>query len=274
MEDILRAIALGIVQGLTEFFPVSSSGHLILTRELFGWEFRDDLTLDVALHLGTTVAIVAFFWRQWVEFGRSARICLFRRRDARPEHRRSLSLLILLVFGSLPVAIVGITLGDFIEHEVRSPVVVAAMLILFAVVLFVAERFGQQMRSVESAGWRDIVQIGLAQAIALVPGVSRSGVTISAGLGLGFKRAEAARLSFLLATPAIVGAGLLEIGQAVRAGVPSADVDAIAFGVLASAVAGWLSIIFLLRLVQGRSYLPFVVYRIFVGLFALSYFLV
>ena len=146
-----------------------------MTRELFGWEFQDDLTLDIALHLGTTVAIVAFFWRQWVEFGRSAHICLFRRRDAQPEHRRSLSLLLLLGLGSLPVAIVGITLGDFIENEVRSPVVVGAMLILFAVVLFVAERLGQHLRSIESAGWRDIVQIGLAQAIALVPGVSAPG---------------------------------------------------------------------------------------------------
>ena len=274
MEDVLRAIVLGIVQGLTEFLPISSSGHLIVTRELFGWEFSDDLTFDVALHLGTTIGVIAFFWREWAQMLRSALALVLPGGgesgfdDA--FHRR---LLFLVALGSIPVAVVGLIFNDYVENEVRSPIVVGAMLLVFGAVLFAAERLGSRERTMPSSGWRDAVQVGLAQAISLVPGVSRSGVTISAGLMRGFTRQDAARFSFLLSTPVIVGAGVLKLSQAAREGIPSGDVGAIVVGTIISAVVGWLSIWFLLRLVQSRSYLPFVAYRVVAGVFILVYFL-
>jgi undecaprenyl-diphosphatase len=146
------------------------------------------------------------------------------------------------------------------------------MLIVFGVILLAAERFGRRERHVESAGWKDAVLIGGAQAISLVPGVSRSGITISSGLFAGFERVDAARLSFLLATPAIGGAGLFKMLEAVTEGVPSHEIPAIFVGAAVSAVVGWISIRFLMRLVQTRTYLPFVIYRFALGAFVIVYF--
>lgn len=273
VEDILRAIALGIVQGLTEFLPISSSGHLIITREIFGWEFADDLTFDVALHIGTLLAVITYFWNEWVSMlrGLLARL-LGTARDHRFGEVYDERLLTIVILGSIPVGIVGLALDNWVEDELRDPLIAGAMLILFGIILFAAERLGRRERSVESAGWKDAVLIGSAQAISLVPGVSRSGVTISAGLFDGFARIDAARLSFLLATPAIGGAGLLKTFEAITDGVPSHEIDAIFVGAAVSAVVGWLSIRFLMRLVQTRTYLPFVAYRFALGAFVLVYF--
>jgi len=274
MEDILRAIALGIVQGLTEFLPISSSGHLIVTRELFGWEFADDLTFDVALHLGTTVAVLAFFSREWVQMLRSVLLWLSGNRERHVGHAYDHRLFLLLVLGSVPVAIVGLALKDWVEDEIRSPIIVGVTLIVFGLVLFAAERYGHGRRTIESSHWWDAVLIGGAQAVSLVPGVSRSGVTISAGLFQNFSRQDAARFSFLLSTPAIAGAGLLTFIDAASEGTLTDELDVIIAGAIVSAVVGWLSIAYLMRMLQTSSFLPFVVYRLAAGAFFIAYFAV
>lgn len=273
VEDILRAIVLGIVQGLTEFLPISSSGHLIITRELFGWEFADDLTFDVALHIGTLIAVITYFWSEWASMLRGLLSRVFRlERRHRFGDVYDERLLLIVILGSIPTGIVGVALNDWVENEVRDPLIAGAMLIIFGAVLLAAERFGRRERPIEGAGWWDALLVGGAQALSLVPGVSRSGVTISAGLFGGFKRLDAARLSFLLSTPAIGGAGLLKMTEAIREGVPSHEIAAIFVGAAVSAVVGWLSIRLLMRLVQTQTYLPFVIYRFALGAFVIAYF--
>src|SRR3990172_4082644 len=195
MEDLLRAAALGIVQGLTEFLPISSSGHLIITRELFGWDFADDLTFDVALHLGTILALLVYFWREWLQMLRGGLRWGMGDRDPGKTTVYGGRLLLLLLIGSLPAAIVGLIFDNYVEEKVRSPLVVGAMLLTFGVVLFAAENLGRRLRRIDSCGWRDVLWIGSAQAGSLVPGVSRAGVTISAALSRGFRRQEAGRRS-------------------------------------------------------------------------------
>jgi undecaprenyl-diphosphatase len=273
MEDILQAIALGIVQGLTEFLPISSSGHLIVARELFGWDFSDDLTFDVALHLGTTLAVLVFFWREWLLMLRNGRWTSSS--EGFSEHVRSIynhRFLMLLALGSAPAAVVGYLLNDYVEDEVRSPIVVGAMLLAFAAVLYATERFGRGYRDLSGSRWSDALLIGCAQAISLVPGVSRSGVTIATALWRGFTRQEAARFSFLLATPVIVGAGLLKLTEAAVDGIPRSDIAVILVGAASAAIVGWLAIHYLLLMLQRQGYMLFVVYRVLAGAFILVYF--
>lgn len=272
MEDILRAIALGIVQGLTEFLPISSSGHLIIVRRLFGWEFADDLAFDVSAHAGTTVAVLAYFWREWREMFRSALRWVSGDRERHIGHPYDSHTFALIVLGSLPVAILGAAFQDAIEEEVRGPVIVGAMLIVFGALLLLAERAGRQDRTIDGAGWLDAAIIGAAQAVSLVPGVSRSGSTITAGLFRRFTRQDAARFSFLLSTPAIGGAALLTIPDAINNGDFKDEFDVIVAGAVTSAIVGWIAIAGLMRLVQARSFLPFVVYRFAVGAFVIAYF--
>lgn len=274
MEHFLQAIALGIVQGATEFLPISSSGHLIVTRELFGWEFSDDLTFDVALHLGTTIAVFAYFWPQWVEMARRSLSWLANRgRAPEPVSVYSVRLLSLLILGSIPAALVGLPLEGYVEDNVRSPIVVGAMLLTFGFILMLSERIGKRQRSIDKCNWQDALIIGCAQAMSLVPGVSRSGATITAGLGRNLTREDAARFSFLLATPVIAGAGLIKIAQAASDGIPRDDLAAMAGGTFAAAIIGWLAIRYLLMLLQTRGYGAFVFYRLAAGVFVLSYFL-
>jgi len=272
MGDLLRAVALGIVQGLTEFLPISSSGHLIITRELFGWDVANDLTFDVALHLGTTLALLVFFWQEWLRMLRGGISWAMGDRDPGKATVYGARLLFLLAIGSIPAAIVGLIFDNYVEEKVRSPLVVGAMLLTFGIVLFSMESLGRRLRTIDGCGWRDVLWIGCAQAVSLVPGVSRAGVTISAALGRGFSRQEAARLSFLLATPVILGAGTLKLGEALAGGVPVGDIGTILVGAAVAAAVGWLAIHSLLRLVQRGTYLPFVVYRILAGSLVLVYF--
>jgi undecaprenyl-diphosphatase len=272
MEDILRAMALGVIQGLTEFLPISSSGHLIVARELFGWEFADDLTFDVALHLGTTAAVIAFFWSEWLAMLRSGWEWL-RHRDRPlddPETAYDARLLALLAIGSIPAAISGVFFD--VVLDVRSPVVVGIMLIVFALVFFVVDRASRGQRNVASADRADAAWVGTAQAVSLIPGVSRSGITMSAGMLRNFSREQAARFSFLLATPAILGAAMLKGAEAAVEGIPADDIAAMIAGATTSALVGWLSIRYLLRWLQTGTFTPFVVYRLLVGAFIIVYF--
>ncbi len=275
MEDIFRAIVLGIVQGLTEFLPISSSGHLVVVRRLFHWSATDSLTFDVALHVGTTIAVLLYFSREWAAMARSALLWLTRQEEPTAiDHPYNSHLLGLLVIGSVPVAISGLALESWFEHHVRDPVVIGAMLIVFGIVLFAAERAGRGTRTLSEATWVDAAVIGAAQACSLVPGVSRSGFTISAGLFRKFTRQDAARYSFLLSTPAIGGAALLKFKDALSAGTLSNDLGPILVGTAVSAVVGLIAIAYLMRLIQSRSFTPFVIYRVLAGAFFIVYFTV
>ena len=273
MEDLLRAVVLGIVQGLTEFLPISSSGHLIVTRDLFGWEFADDLTFDVALHLGTTVAVISYFWREWLLMLRGGlRRLAAGGREPDPHPVYNSRLLLLLALGSVPAVIVGLAFDLTLEDEVRSPFVVGAMLLVFGAVLYAADRLGRRRRDIQSSNWADAILIGSAQAVSLVPGVSRAGVTITAALARDYKRPDAARFSFLLSTPVIVGAGILKLGEAAVEGIPGDDLGVIAVGAVTAAAVGWLTIRYLLRLLRTGTFAPFVIYRFGLGVFVLAYF--
>jgi len=245
--DLLQAVVLGVVQGLTEFLPISSSGHLILVPWLLRWD-DPGLVFDVALHCGTLVALVGYFWRTWL------RLLLH---DWR--------LLLLLALGSLPGGVVGFLGSGFIEAHFRHPLQVALALALFGLLLLWVDRVGSKTRDSAAFTWRDALIIGGAQALALLPGVSRSGITITAGLLLGFKREVAATYSFLLATPITAGAVLWAARRLLHDGIPPNEQAAFAAGVLSSGVAGALAIHYLLHFVRTRSYAPFVAYRLVVG---------
>jgi len=269
--DLFQAIFLGIVQGLTEFIPISSSAHLIIVPWLFGWR-EPGLAFDVALHLGTLLAVVTYFWSDWqalvIGFLRS-----LSERRIKADQNRLLAWLILV--GSIPGGVTGLLLNDFVEETfhateaeqaTRAMFVIAGLVMGLALLLWLAERLAQHNRPLGRIGWRDALIIGLAQATALLPGVSRSGATITAGLFLGLERAAAARFSFLLATPIIAGAGLKKVYDVARAGFAPGDQAAFVAGFLAATISGYLCITFLLRYLQRNSTLVFVWYRIGLGL--------
>jgi undecaprenyl-diphosphatase len=265
--DPVQAVVLGLVQGLTEFIPVSSSAHLIIVPWLLGWP-DPGLAFDTALHLGTLLAILGYFARDWLVLARAFLASLVERRLG-PDHNRLLAWLVLA--GSLPGAIAGILLDAPLESFFHSPgaahdsaplLFMAAFILALAAVLWLAEVVARHSRSLQTLGWRDAIVIGLAQAAALLPGVSRSGATITAGLFLGLERQAAARFSFLLATPIVAAAGAKKVYDALKAGLSSGDQAAFALGLLAAAVSGYLCIAFLLRYLQRNSTLPFVIYRV------------
>jgi undecaprenyl-diphosphatase len=264
--SVLHAIILGIVQGLTEFLPISSSGHLILVPELFGWNEltnNPDLekTFDVALHMGTLVGAVWYFRHDLARYIAAAWRALRRRSLAETDGRIAW----LLLLTAVPGAIVGGLFGDQIDEHLGDPILIGVMLIVFGTVLLLIDRLAGE-RPVEDFRTRDAVIMGVAQAVALQPGVSRAGVTMTAGRWLRFDRAAAARLSFLMSIPIIAGAGVYEAGGVVAdGGIPSDFVEPFIWGFIASAVSGFLAIYWLLRYLQTRSFFPFVVYRWVVG---------
>lgn len=252
--SLARAIALGALQGLGEFLPISSSGHLIVVPWLLGWPDHG-LAFDVALHMGTLLAVVyAFAGDWWRLLSAGLRGARHGRPFAEPDGR----LLGLLALASIPGAVAGLLLDEWAETVFRSPALVAGTLAGMGAVLFAADaRATQGKGEVASISTRDALLIGLSQAAAIVPGVSRSGATISMALLLGYRREEAARFSFLLATPITLGAALLKVPDLVGAGQPGL----LLAGVLSAAVVGLLSIRLLLAYVRKRDYRPFVYYR-------------
>jgi undecaprenyl-diphosphatase len=264
--SVLHAIILGIVQGLTEFLPISSSGHLILVPELFGWhELTDnpdlEKTFDVALHMGTLVGAVWYFRRDLWRYIAAAWRSLTQRSLAETDGRVAW----LLALTVVPGVIVGAAFGDVIDEHLGDPILIGVMLIVFGTVLLLVDRLPGH-RPVEDFRTRDAVIMGVAQAVALQPGVSRAGVTMTAGRWLKFDRAAAARLSFLMSIPIIAGAGVYEgAGVIADGGIPSDFVEPFLWGFVASAVSGFLAIFWLLRYLQTRSFFPFVVYRWVVG---------
>ncbi len=269
MDQLLQSLILGIVQGLTEFLPISSSGHLILLPKIFDWSgVVDSLEFDVALHVGTTIAVIGFFWSDWVRIIKSFLINLKKGNVTADFESR---LLLMILVGSIPAAIVGLGFKELIEENTREPYLVASTLFIFALVLFLADKFGAKGRDFKQIGWLDAITIGLAQSLALIPGVSRSGITISAGLFRGLGAVSATRFSFLLSTPAIIGAAVLSIGDSVEI-VGNGNLTIMLVGVVVAAVTGRLTIKLLLKFIAKNSFNIFVWYRIALAIGILVYF--
>ncbi|HTK46146.1 MAG TPA: undecaprenyl-diphosphatase UppP [Patescibacteria group bacterium] len=262
MDQLIQAIVLGIVQGLTEFLPVSSSGHLILVPYLLGWDdpFIDSLAFSVMLHIATLLALLVYFRNDWLRLI-PAGLAAIRDRSLRDDPDRRLAWL--LVVATIPAMIVGVLLNDPIENAFREARLVAVTLVIGGAILFLADRLGSKSRPMESISFRLALGIGAAQAFALVPGVSRSGISISAGLFAGLDRGAAARFAFLMATPITAGAGLWELRKVI-AGEAGVDVPIVPLlaGMVAALVAGLLAIAVLLRYVRMHGLGIFVVYRL------------
>jgi undecaprenyl-diphosphatase len=259
---MLQALVMGIVQGLTEFLPVSSSGHLILVPYLFGWHdpFLDSLAFSVILHIGTLVALLVYFWREWLTLI-PAGLATIRDRSLAGDPNRRLAWL--LVVTIVPAAVLGALLNDFIESRVRQPGLVALLLVVGAAILWLADRSGRRDREMEALSFPAALGIGIAQAAALVPGVSRSGISISAGLFAGLTREAAARFSFLMAAPVIAGAGVFEARKLLAGEVGvRPELGPLAIGFVAAALSGLVAIWALLRYVRTSSLAVFVGYRI------------
>jgi undecaprenyl-diphosphatase len=271
VDLVVRAVIVGVVQGLTEFIPVSSSAHLELTPWLLGWEpdgLLGSLGFDVFVHLGTLLALLAYFARDWIGYLGALLASLRERRIGDDPQRR---LAWLLVLATVPGAAIGFLLEDLIEQGLHGDssatrLAIAAFLLVGAAALWLADRYGGGRREMPALGARGALLIGLSQAAALLPGISRSGATISAGLALGLTRESAARFSFLLATPITAGAGLY--GSRGLLTEPHSGVEwlAIAGGFAAAAVAGGLAIGFLLAWLRHRSVAVFSLYRVVLAL--------
>lgn len=256
--EYFRAAILGIVQGLAEFLPISSSGHLILVPALFKWPDQG-LAFDVGLHMGTLLALLGYFWRDWWQMG-SASLVDFRRHQFRfRAHSERSQLLWLIVLGSVPTAIVGLLFNDWIEENLRQPWLVAIALAGIGAVMLVADRRSKCERTLESLNIVDVVLIGLAQSAALFPGVSRSGATMTMGLFRDFTRGAAARFAFLLGTPAFIGAAVLKFSDLTS--LSNEDTLELLIGFAFSAVVGFLVIHYLMRFLRTRTLMPFILYR-------------
>jgi undecaprenyl-diphosphatase len=258
----IQALIMGIVQGLTEFIPVSSSGHLVLVPWLFGWKdpFITSVAFTVILHMGTLVALLAFFWRDWVKLI-PAGLATIRDRSFKGDPDRRMALL--LIVATIPAVLVGPIFESKLEDLVREPARIALMLCVGAAILWLADRWGSKQRDETSLSFGDSLVIGVAQVIALVPGISRSGISISAGLFMGLNREAAARFSFLMATPVIAGAGVWEARKFItgEAG-PSPEMNVVAIGFIASLISGFLAIRFMLAFLKRRPLTAFVAYRV------------
>jgi undecaprenyl-diphosphatase len=257
-----QAIALGMIQGLSEFLPISSSAHLILAPWLFGWE-DPGLAFDVALHFGTLLAVLWYFRMEWLTLIRAAFGIVTTGRIETPEKRR----VVYLVIATIPGAIGGYLLQSRAESAFRSPQLIAIALIILGVVLWLVDKLVDQRRILGEMRWVDALLIGLSQVIALIPGVSRSGSTITTARGLRFDRESAAEFSFLMSMPIIAAAVVLEGPKALAQGGLTGELMS---GVFASAISGWLAISILMRYVSRHSYGIFAVYRIILGLAVLA----
>jgi len=262
--DIFQAIGLAVLQGLTEFLPVSSSAHLILLPVLVGWEDQG-LAFDVAVHVGTLTAVVAFYRKDLAQI-----IMAWCRSVVGKGLTDDARLAWYVVLGTIPVGLVGITLPDVIETVLRSPLVIAGATIVFAFLLWFAEKQAKEQRSTITL--LDAIIIGLFQAVALIPGTSRSGITITAGLMTGLKRKHAARFSFLLSIPVIALAGMVKGLELYKAAEP-VQWDMISIGVILSAIVAYLSIGWFLKLLDKIGMMPFVYYRLILGVFLFTVFL-
>jgi undecaprenyl-diphosphatase len=269
MESIIHAAVLGLVQGLTEFLPISSSAHLILVPKFLGWNdaFADSAAFDVMLHMGTLVALLIYFrsdlWRYFWAWLASLR----ERRLGDDPNRRIAWLLVISV---VPASLLGAAFESTFDTAFREQIAwIAVFTLTGAALLWLAERWGTRSRGIEAMTRRDAAVIGVGQAVALFPGISRSGITIATGLFLGLERDAAARFSFLMSVPVIAGAGLFKARTIVGSGLGAAQAGELVVGVLTSAIFGFIAVAFLLRYLRGHGTGIFIAYRI--GLAALIF---
>jgi undecaprenyl-diphosphatase len=258
----LQAIALGIIQGLSEFLPISSSAHLALAPWLFGWE-DPGLAFDVALHFGTLLAVLWYFRSEWAALVRAAFGILTSGRVETPEKRR----VIYLIIATIPGAIGGYLLQEQAASTFRSPQLIGVTLIVMGIILWLVDKLVDQRRVLGEMRWIDSLLIGLSQVVALIPGVSRSGATMTTSRGLRFDRESAAEFSFLMSMPIIVAAIVVEGPKALAEGGLTNEIMS---GVVASAVSGWLAISILMRYVSRHSYGIFAFYRVALGITVLG----
>ena len=274
MIHLLKAALLGIVQGLTEFLPVSSSGHLLLVEKALHWDLLADPHLgkafDVALHAGTFLALVLYFRKEVVRL-LAAFVASLRFGVKGNEERR---IAWFIVIGTIPAAIAGVKWEKVIEERLGGITLIAVQLIVFGIVLYLAERLGRKVRTLREANLGDGILIGLAQALALAPGVSRSGITISTGLARGLKRDSAARFSFLLSIPIVGGTAVYSLLKLAKdhAGLGGDMPQMFVVGMVTAAISGYLCIRYFLGYLEHRSLTPFVIYRIALGVMLLAFF--
>jgi len=254
--DLISAALLGVVQGLTEFLPVSSSGHLILARAFFGWDpGRFGIAFDVACHVGTMLAVMVFFRTDIARLVAAAPGALTGREGEYERMGR------LIIAGTIPIVIIGGLFADTIETRLRSPLVVAITLTIGAIGLLVAERIGRKTREARTLGYGEAVAIGLAQAAALAPGISRSGATLTMSLLLNVRRDSAARFVFLMSLPAIVAAAAKEVLDLSEVGMAGLPVTLLAVGLVVSAIVGYITVKFFVRYLASHSLAVFAYYR-------------
>jgi undecaprenyl-diphosphatase len=277
--ELLDAAILGIIQGLTEFLPVSSSAHLILAPWFFGWK-PEGISFDVSLHVGTAIAILAFFWKDWVHLALEV---IAGMKEGAPLGNPDRKLAWFLIVGTIPAAVVGIKLDKIIDAQFHTspmaPLIIAFSLAIVGVLLLFAEHKSKRNRTIEMYTWADALWIGCSQAIALIPGVSRSGITITTAMLRNSSRTDAARFSFLLSTPIIVGAGILNGWHLIKAlrhpieGAVSIPWPVFCVGTLVAAITGFFCIKFFLCYLQTKSLVPFVIYRFLLAAVVLIYYL-
>ncbi len=266
--EYIYSIILGIVQGLTEFWPISSSGHLVVAHEMLDFDFVNNLGFDVALHLGTLFALVVFFRRE-ISAYIVALFSSFANWNLAHDMQQRLAWYIAL--GSVPAFIVGYLVMDYAETVFRNLWLVAGLLIGVGLLFFVIERVARQAHGLERLSWKSALLIGLAQAAALLPGVSRSGITIITGMGLGLRRVHAARFSFLLSIPVVFGAGMKKMYDLTAVGISGAEWVVMAVGLATAAVVGYFAIKFLLRFLEHRPLNAFGWYRIALGIIIIAF---
>ena len=254
MIEIIRFIIVGAVQGIAEFLPISSSGHLVLIPYIFHWDYQG-LSFDIALHFGTLIAILVYFWKDWV--------LLFKNAFTKgPTEEYPRNLLWQIAVATIPAGIAGVLLSKYEETIFRSPLLIASNLIVFGLVLWAVDKYSKKKLILTELTYLRSFFLGCAQAIALIPGVSRSGITITAGRLIGLNRKNAARFSFLLSTPAILGAFVLSAKD-----LATSDLNlAFYLGVLSSTIFGFIAIRYLLKYLEKSDFKLFVWYRILIGL--------
>ncbi len=264
---LYQAVVLAIIQGMSEFLPISSTAHLALFPWLAGWK-DPGLTFDIALHAGTLVAVLVYFWRAWADMLMAASGFVRPAANSQvAEHRR---LFWLLVIATIPGGIAGLLFEKKAESQFRSPLIIGSALVLVAVFMWLGERQQRHDESLAEVGLMDSIWIGISQGFAVIPGVSRSGVTMSTGLFRGMTRESAARFSFLLSTPIIAGAALKKGLELRHEGLPPEMRLPFVIGVLISAAVGYLVIAWLIHYLQTRTFKPFIIYRITLGVLVLA----
>jgi len=266
---IVYSIFLGFVQALTEFLPISSSGHLLLLHNILNFNLEQNLAFDCALHLGTGLALLIYFWGRIKKFLAAFWAKIF---FAQKADKENLSTFYNLVIAVIPAGVIGLLLESFIETRLRGVWLVIVMLILVAVLFFVAERFCNKGKDLKDLNWRQALLIGFGQCLALIPGVSRSGISIVSGMALGLQRSAAAEFSFLVGLPVILGAGIYKLWQIDFGILSSNEIWSFVLGFLSSLILGIVFIKFLLRYLQTHSLRVFAWYRIALALLLIVYF--